>query len=195
MRALFPRNSPPGRAGYNRTRASSVFIDMIKFRYFPVAGMLLAASLTIAACDSANQAQTAHARGTAPASTPTVSATPTVSPSTPAASPTASASADAVSAASSDSPSASPQSHSAFLAARAAWKQAASTSEAEMNIYFKRAADDLRASRDSSYSAAISELVYLINTPLTDVPHARQVKAEADVRALDSFFGTPGLIQ
>ena len=171
----------------------------MNFRCFPVAGVLLAASLTIAACDSANQTQAADAHGTAPASTPTVSATPTVSPSTPAASPTASATADAASAASSGFPSAapspSPQSHSAFLAARAAWKQAASTSAAEMNIYFERAAADLRASRDSSYNAAINELAYLINTPLTDVPHARQVKAEADIRALDSFFGTPGLIQ
>jgi hypothetical protein len=172
---------------------------MMKFRYFPVAGVLLAASLTIAACDSANQAQTAHARSAAPASTQAIPATPTVSPSTPTASQTAPASADAASTASSDSspaaPPASPQSHSAFLAARAAWKQAASTSEAEMNIYFIRAADDLRASRDSSYNAAINELVYLINTPLTDVPHARQAKAEADLRALDSFFGTPGLMQ
>ena len=64
-----------------------------------------------------------------------------------------------------------------------------------MNIHLTQAADDLRESHRSSYNAAVSELVYLINTPLTDVPPAQQAQAEADVRALDSFFGTPGLMQ
>ena len=172
----------------------------MKLRYLPVVCVLLTASLAIAACDSANVGQTPDASRAVPASTPTVSAsTPTVSATAPTSSDTEPAApSDSPSAAvqaTSPAPSASPQSGAGFLKARAAWKHAASTSEAEMNIYLTQAADDLRASHRSSYNAAISELVYLINTPLTDVPPARQAKAEADVRALDSFFGTPGLMQ
>ena len=180
----------------------------MKLRYLPVAFVLLTASLGIAACDSANVGQSPDASRAVPASTQAVPAsTPAVPASTPAVpASTPATSSDAEPAAPSGSPSAavqamssaplaSPQPGAGFLKARAAWKQAASTSEAEMNIYLTQAADDLRASHCSSYNAAISELVYLINTPLTDVPPARQAKAEADVRALDSFFGTPGLMQ
>jgi hypothetical protein len=55
------------------------------------------------------------------------------------------------------------------------------------------AADDLRASHRSSYKAAIAELEYLATIPGTDVSPEQQVKGPADVRALDRFFGTPGL--
>jgi hypothetical protein len=91
--------------------------------------------------------------------------------------------------------SASPASAQAgFANALAAWKLAASVSAAEMNNYLLRAADDLRASRRSSYGPAITELTYLGHLPLTNDTPAQQAKAHADVLSLDSFFETPGLM-
>jgi hypothetical protein len=81
-----------------------------------------------------------------------------------------------------------------FASALADWKLAARTSAAEMNNYFLRAADDLRASGRSSYGPAINDLSYLAQLPATNDTPAQQAKAQADVRALDSFFGTPGLM-
>ena len=62
-----------------------------------------------------------------------------------------------------------------------------------MYIYATQAADDLRASHCGSYKAAIDELEYLATIPGTDVTPEQEVKGKADVRALDTFFGTPGL--
>lgn len=165
---------------------------MMRFRRLRVAGALLALSLAIAACDSGSAGQSGDLHRAVPAATPPASPSATASPSVPTA---AATTGDSPAQATSPAPPTAPASDAGFLKARAAWKQAASVSEAEMNIYFIRAVDDLRAAHNSRYNAAINELEYLINTPLTDVPPARRAKAEADARALDSFFGTPGLIQ
>jgi len=61
-------------------------------------------------------------------------------------------------------------------------------------MYFQQAADDLRAASDPSYGKAIDELTYLEHLPATNDTPTQQANAHADVRALDSFFGTPGLL-
>jgi hypothetical protein len=63
-----------------------------------------------------------------------------------------------------------------------------------MNNYLLRAADDLRASGHSSYDTVINDLTYLAHLPVTNDTPAQQAKAHSDVQALDSFFGTPGLM-
>jgi hypothetical protein len=63
-----------------------------------------------------------------------------------------------------------------------------------MDSYLAGAADDLKKADYSGYDTAISELIYLANLPVTNVTSAQQAKAHADVQALDSFFGTPGLM-
>lgn len=163
---------------------------MMKFRYLPVAGALLA-SLTIAACDSGNGGHSAGAGSPVPALTPTVPAsTPTVSATGPAVADTESA---APSASASASASTSPD--PGYVKARAAWIRSSHVGLGVMYIYENKAADDLRASHRASYKAAIDELEYLATIPGTDVTNQQQVKGRADVRALDAFFGTPGLNQ
>jgi hypothetical protein len=63
-----------------------------------------------------------------------------------------------------------------------------------MNTCLQQAADDLRASGQSSYEAAIRELTYLAHLPATNDTPAEQATARADVQALDTFFGTPGFM-
>ncbi|MGH3283362.1 MAG: hypothetical protein ACRDPD_01530 [Streptosporangiaceae bacterium] len=63
-----------------------------------------------------------------------------------------------------------------------------------MNEYFQQAADDLRASGYSGYGPAIAELTYLAHLPATNDTPGQQAKARSDVRVLDSFFKTPGLL-
>ncbi|HEY4463074.1 MAG TPA: hypothetical protein VGN41_10470 [Streptosporangiaceae bacterium] len=63
-----------------------------------------------------------------------------------------------------------------------------------MNSYLFRAADDLRASSRPGYRPAINDLTYLAQLPLTNDTPAQQAQAHADLQALDSFFGTPGLM-
>jgi hypothetical protein len=63
-----------------------------------------------------------------------------------------------------------------------------------MNGDFLKAASDLRQGSGTGYTKAENELTYLGNLPVTNVPSAQQAKASADVKALDSFFGTPGLL-
>jgi hypothetical protein len=63
-----------------------------------------------------------------------------------------------------------------------------------MNNDLARAADDLRASGGSGYGTAISELTYLAQLPATNDTPAQQAQGRTDVQALDSFFGTPGLM-
>jgi hypothetical protein len=80
-----------------------------------------------------------------------------------------------------------------FNAALAQWKLAADAPLAMIDTYFLRAAKDLRGTDDPSYATAISQLTYLGNVPDSNVPAAQQAKAESDAKALDTFFGTPGL--
>jgi hypothetical protein len=63
-----------------------------------------------------------------------------------------------------------------------------------MNTYLRQAADDLQAAGDSSYETAIAELTYLAHLPATNDTPAQLAQAQSDVQALDSFFGTPGLL-
>ena len=63
-----------------------------------------------------------------------------------------------------------------------------------MNEYLQQAADDLRAAGNSGYGSAIAELTYLAHLPATNDTAAQQANARSDVRALDNFFGTPGLL-
>jgi len=71
---------------------------------------------------------------------------------------------------------------------------AASAPAATRNTYLERAAEDLQASGNSGYAAAVNELTYLASLPATNDTATQQATAHADVQALDSFFGTPGLL-
>jgi hypothetical protein len=82
----------------------------------------------------------------------------------------------------------------AFANALAAWKSAAAANAATMGMYLQQAADDLRAAGDPGYGKAIDELTYLEHLPATNDTPAQQANAHSDVQALDSFFGTPGLM-
>jgi hypothetical protein len=94
---------------------------------------------------------------------------------------------------SSASPAVSPT-PPAFANALAAWKSAAAANAATMGMYLQQAADDLRAAGDPGYGTAIDELTYLEHLPATNDTPAQQANAHSDVQALDSFFGTPGLM-
>lgn len=63
-----------------------------------------------------------------------------------------------------------------------------------MNEYLQQAAGDLRASGYSGYGTAIAQLTYLAHLPATNDSPTQQAKAHSDVRALDDFFRTPGLL-
>lgn len=63
-----------------------------------------------------------------------------------------------------------------------------------MNEYLQQAADDLRASGYSGYGTAIAQLTYLAQLPPTNDTATQRANAHSDVQALDTFFGTPGLM-
>jgi hypothetical protein len=63
-----------------------------------------------------------------------------------------------------------------------------------MNQYLQQAADDLRAADNPGYGTAIAELTYLAHLPATNDTATQRATAQSDVRALDTFFGTPGLL-
>jgi len=63
-----------------------------------------------------------------------------------------------------------------------------------MGMYLQQAADDLRGSGYPGSSTAINELTYLEHLPATNDTPTQQANAHSDVHALDSFFGTPGLM-
>ncbi|MGH3168170.1 MAG: hypothetical protein ACRDN0_20090 [Trebonia sp.] len=65
---------------------------------------------------------------------------------------------------------------------------------ATMDSYLAQAADDLKKANYSGYDTATSELIYLASLPATNVTSAQQARAHADTQALDTFFGTPGLM-
>ena len=167
----------------------------MKLRYLPLAGALVAASLTVAACGAQNGtpaaaapaashvADTASAAAVAPAGTAATAQPATATPA-------------AASGSSSDGQTSLTGSaqQGAFANALAAWKAAASAPVATMNGDLAQAAGDLRASGDSGYGTAVNDLTYLANLPATNVSATAQSEAQADVKALDSFFGTPGLM-
>ena len=138
----------------------------MKLSFVSAPGVLLAISLTVAACGSSDGS---HATASAAASA-APSAAPAVSSVAPASTP----------------------GQGALAAARNVWKHAAQAPLAMVNTYYMQAASDLRKADDPSYRTAISELTYLANLPDSNDTSAQQATAETDQTALDSFFGTPG---
>jgi hypothetical protein len=67
-------------------------------------------------------------------------------------------------------------------------------SQATMNTFLLQAADDLKASGNPEYQSAIDELTYLARLPATNDTATQRAKAKTDAQALDTFFGTPGLL-
>jgi hypothetical protein len=63
-----------------------------------------------------------------------------------------------------------------------------------MNTFLLQAADDLKASGNPSFQTAINELTYLAHLPATNDTSAQRASAHTDAQALDTFFGTPGLL-
>jgi hypothetical protein len=163
-------------------------------RFLPVIG-LLATTLTVAACSTAGGNQPA-ARSTGQASSMAGGASTSTPAGAGATTPGGSVSktaGDSPGQRVSPPPSKSPG-QAGFASALAAWKSAAAAPAATMNTYLQRAADDLRASGNSSYKTATTELTYLAQLPATNDTPAQQAKARSYVQALDSFFGTPGLL-
>ena len=82
-----------------------------------------------------------------------------------------------------------------FAAAQAAWKQGSQVDLAQLNEYLSQAASDLRQAGDPSYDTAISQLTYLAGLPDSNDTPTQIANAQTDDKALDTFFGTPGLYQ
>lgn len=143
----------------------------MRMRYFSIPAVFLATTFAVTACGSPNG--TGPASGDAPAQT-TSSSSGASSSSSPVA-------------------SGSGSGQAAFAAALAQWKKAAQEPLATMNTYLARAASDLRAANDPRYATAISQLTYLANLPNSNDTARQQATGEKDHKALNSFFGTPGL--
>lgn len=164
----------------------------MRLRFLPVAGILLATGLTVAACGTGQASHPAAAPGTGQASSFTPAAPASATPAdTVSTAPASDSSGQSAPPASPSSPSAK---QAGFTSALAAWKNAAAANAATMNEYLQQAADDLRASGYSGYGTAIAQLTYLAHLPATNDTPTQQANAHSDVRALDGFFGTPGLL-
>ena len=155
-------------------------------RFLPAIGVVLAASLTVAACGAAGGGHpTAHSTGQASsmAAAASASTTPADTGATvPAGSPSTMADETPGKRVSPAPP------ERAFASARAAWKSAAAAPAVTINTYLLQAADDLRSSGNSGYRTAINDLTYLANLPATNDTPAQQAQARSDVQALDGFF-------
>ena len=164
----------------------------MRLRFLPLAGILLATGLAVAACGTGQESHPAAAPGTGQASSFTPAAPTSATPAdTGATAPASDSSGQSAPPASPASPSAK---QAGFTSALAAWKNAAAANAATMNGYLQQAADDLSASGYSGYGTAIAQLTYLAHLPATNDTPAQQANAHSDVRALDGFFGTPGLL-
>jgi hypothetical protein len=73
-------------------------------------------------------------------------------------------------------------------------KEAAAAPSATMATYLHKSAEELKGGTCTGYGKAEGELSYLVSLPATDVSSAQTAQAQADVQALDGFFGTPGLL-
>ena len=163
-----------------------------KLRFLPVTGVLLATILSVAACSTAGASHPAAAPSTQQTDTASASTTAATTPAAPASSATAVASSGQTA---SPTPSASsPPGQAAFASALAQWKSAAAANAATMNKYLLQAADDLQGSGYPGSATAVNELKYLASLPPTNDTPTQQANAKTDVKALDSFFGTPGLM-
>jgi hypothetical protein len=80
----------------------------------------------------------------------------------------------------------------AFARAQVAWIQGATASDAVQGLYWTRAENDLKAA-GSAFTSQIIELKQLIAFPHTGLTPTQIVKVRSLTRALNGFFGTPGL--
>lgn len=78
-----------------------------------------------------------------------------------------------------------------FGPAQRAWIAGSGAIAADTNRYLARAERRLRAA--GSYPEQVSRLAQLIALPITGLTPAQLRTARADVKALNRFFGTPGL--
>jgi hypothetical protein len=81
--------------------------------------------------------------------------------------------------------------------ARAEWQDALCVDAAGQSIYWHQAVRFLRESINSgirnSYMGAIANLTGILSVPETSATRAQMNEFSADARALNQFFGTPGL--
>lgn len=167
-------------------------------RYLPVAGVVLATGVAVAAC-SGGGSSPAAAGGTAGASSAVTAAPATTAPpatgATPPVGPSSAAGGSQGQTATPIPPESASPEPSGYTSALAEWKLAAKANAATMNVYLLRAAQDLRAAGRPGYHTAISDLTYLGHLPDTDDTPTQRAKAKVDLRVLNKFFGTPGLLQ
>ena len=78
-----------------------------------------------------------------------------------------------------------------FGPAQRYWIAGSKAIAAETNRYLGKAEHWLKVA--GSYPAQVARLAQLISLPITGLTPARIKTARADVRALNRFFGTPGL--
>jgi hypothetical protein len=75
--------------------------------------------------------------------------------------------------------------------AQHAWMKGATVVAADMNRYFDQAKRELKISND--YPTQVKELAQLSSLPDTGLTPKQMKEARRDVKALNSFFATPGL--
>jgi hypothetical protein len=80
----------------------------------------------------------------------------------------------------------------AFAGAQVAWIQGATASDAVQGVYWTRAENDLKAA-GGAFTTQITELKQLIALPHTSLTPTQIAEVQHLTRALNSFFGTPGL--
>jgi len=82
---------------------------------------------------------------------------------------------------------------SGYTAAKAQWKAAPCKAAAVQGRYWLRAANDLsRRPQHAGSAPAMRELRNLASLPDTSLTPMQMRKSRADVRALNTFFHTPG---
>lgn len=81
-----------------------------------------------------------------------------------------------------------------YASALSTWTQTQHVTQAYCLSFLLRAADDLKATGNSRYAAAIRTLTNLASIPSTGLTTAQSNEGYADVEALNRFFHTPGLV-
>lgn len=85
------------------------------------------------------------------------------------------------------------------MAAKQQWVQGAASISADVNAYLLRAASDLTRAiasvgvNVSQYQAAVQKLKSLASLPETSDTPQQKAEAQADLKALNAFFGTTDL--
>ena len=78
-----------------------------------------------------------------------------------------------------------------FGPAQQNWIAGSKVISANANLYLSRAEHWLRVAR--AYPTQVAQLAQLIALPITGLTPAQIATARRDTRALNTFFGTPGL--